>query len=124
MTTITLSATPNGNGYRGTISYSYGVSISSAETYPTIAEAVTAAALRIGAELSASLSLVRPAKDRAMSSRNGSLNVVAVLKLLSMPDRLDRLDRDGAPSGELPVLMGHAEDDNLDTKSGTPARVP
>jgi type IV secretion system protein VirD4 len=35
--------------------------------------------LRIGAELSASLSLVRPAKDRAMSSRNGSLNVVAVL---------------------------------------------
>jgi hypothetical protein len=90
MTTITLSATPNGNGYRGTISYSYGVSISSAETYPTIAEAVTAAAL----------------------------------KLLSMPDRLDRLDRDGAPSGELPVLMGHAEDDNLDTKSGTPARVP
>ena len=44
MAQITLSATPKGNGYQGTISYFYGVSISSAETYPTIAEAISAAA--------------------------------------------------------------------------------
>ena len=47
MPTITLSATPKGNGYQATVTFSDGVSISSAETYPTIAEAMTAAALKL-----------------------------------------------------------------------------
>ena len=47
MTTITLSATPKGNGYQATVTFSHGASISSAETYPTIAEAMTAAALKL-----------------------------------------------------------------------------
>lgn len=47
MTTITLSATPKGNGYQATVAFSHGVSISSAETYPTIGEAVAAAAMKV-----------------------------------------------------------------------------
>jgi len=47
MTTITLSATPKGNGYQATITFADGVSMSSAETYPSIAEAVTAAARKL-----------------------------------------------------------------------------
>jgi hypothetical protein len=47
MTTITLSATPKGNGYQATVTFPDGVSMSSAETYPTIAEALTAAALKM-----------------------------------------------------------------------------
>jgi hypothetical protein len=47
MAQITLSATPSGNGYRGTTAYFYGVSISSAETYPTIAEAISAGAIKM-----------------------------------------------------------------------------
>jgi hypothetical protein len=47
MTEITLSATPTGNGYQAAVSFPNGVSISSAETYPTIAEAITAAALKL-----------------------------------------------------------------------------
>lgn len=47
MVDVTLSATPKDNGYQGTITYSYGVAISSAETFPTIAEAITAAAIRM-----------------------------------------------------------------------------
>ena len=47
MSHISLSATPKGNGFQGTITYSYGVSISSAETYPTIAEAISAAAIKM-----------------------------------------------------------------------------
>jgi hypothetical protein len=47
MTQITLSATPMGNDYQGAITYSYGVSISSAETYPTMAEAISAAAIKM-----------------------------------------------------------------------------
>lgn len=47
MTTITLSATPQGNGYQATITLPDGVSISSAETYPSIAEAMTAAAMKL-----------------------------------------------------------------------------
>lgn len=48
MPTITLSATPKGNGYQATVTFPHdGVSISSAETYPTIAEALTAAALKL-----------------------------------------------------------------------------
>lgn len=44
---ITLSATPKGNGYQATVGFPDGVSISSAETYPTITEAMTAAALKL-----------------------------------------------------------------------------
>ena len=47
MTAITLSATPKGNGYQATVTFPDGVSMSSAETYPTIAEAMTAAALKL-----------------------------------------------------------------------------
>jgi hypothetical protein len=47
MTEINLSATPKGNGYQATVSLPDGVSISSAETYPTIAEAIAAAALKL-----------------------------------------------------------------------------
>lgn len=38
MAQISLSATPKGNGFQGTITYLCGVSKSSAETYPAIAE--------------------------------------------------------------------------------------
>ncbi|HEY1798277.1 MAG TPA: hypothetical protein VGG57_19335 [Stellaceae bacterium] len=44
MAEITLSATPKGNGYQAKITFPDGVSMSSAETYPTVAEAMTAAA--------------------------------------------------------------------------------
>jgi hypothetical protein len=44
---VTLSATPKGNGYQATITFSGGVSISSAETYPTIGEAMIAAAKKL-----------------------------------------------------------------------------
>ena len=47
MTEIKLLATPKGNGYQATATFSDGVSMSSAETYPTIAEAMTAAALKL-----------------------------------------------------------------------------
>lgn len=56
MPTITLSATPKGNGYQATVTFpDDGVSISSAETYPTIAEAMTAAAMKLLFLTSASL---------------------------------------------------------------------
>ena len=44
---VTLSATPKGNGYQATITFSGGVSMSSAETYPTIGEAMIAAAKKL-----------------------------------------------------------------------------
>jgi hypothetical protein len=47
MPAIQLSATPKGNGYQATVTFPDGVSISSAETYPTIGEAMTAAALKL-----------------------------------------------------------------------------
>jgi hypothetical protein len=47
MPTITLSSTPKGNGYQATVTFPDGVSMSSAEAYPTIAEAMTAAALKL-----------------------------------------------------------------------------
>ena len=46
MTEITLSATPKGNGYQATVTFP-GVSMSSAETYPSITEAITAAAMKL-----------------------------------------------------------------------------
>lgn len=47
MLTIQLSATPKGNGYQATVTFPDGVSVSSEETYPTIAEALTAAAIKL-----------------------------------------------------------------------------
>ena len=47
MAQINLSPTPKSNGFQGPISYSYGVSISSAETYPATAEAISAAAIKM-----------------------------------------------------------------------------
>jgi hypothetical protein len=47
MTTVTLSTTLMGNGFQATIDFSDGVTISSAESYPTIGEAVAAAALKL-----------------------------------------------------------------------------
>jgi hypothetical protein len=47
MSAIQLSATPKGNGYQATVTFPDGVSLSSAETYPTIAEAIAAAARKL-----------------------------------------------------------------------------
>lgn len=47
MASVTLSATPKGNGFQATVAFTTGAAISSAETYPTIAEAITAAALKL-----------------------------------------------------------------------------
>ncbi len=47
MTTITLSAAPRGHGYQATVTLPCGVSISSAETYPSIAEAMTAGTMKL-----------------------------------------------------------------------------
>jgi hypothetical protein len=44
---VALSATPKGNGYQATVTFSNGVTISSAEAFPTIPEAITAAALKL-----------------------------------------------------------------------------
>ncbi len=61
MSTVTLSAKPSGNSYVATLTYpDAGVSMCSTDTFPSIEEAIIAAAL----------------------------------KLLSMPDRLKRMDRD------------------------------
>ena len=47
MASVTLSATPKGNGFQATVSYDGWVSISSTETYPTMAEAISAAAIKM-----------------------------------------------------------------------------
>ena len=47
MTTVTLSASPKGNGYQATIAFSDGVWINSAEAFPSIGEAVAAAAAKV-----------------------------------------------------------------------------
>ena len=47
MASVTLSATPKGNGFQATVNFSNGVAISSSESYPTEAEAITAAALKL-----------------------------------------------------------------------------
>lgn len=57
---IRFTATPKGNGFQATIAFSDGVSISSAEAFPSEAEAILAAAE----------------------------------KLLGMPDRLERLEKE------------------------------
>ena len=47
MTNVTLSATPRDNGFQATVAYPTGVSMSSAETYPTRSEAIAAAAAKL-----------------------------------------------------------------------------
>ena len=47
MTNVTLSATPKGNGYQATVTFARATSISSTETYPTIGEAIAAAAVKL-----------------------------------------------------------------------------
>ncbi|WP_279332151.1 hypothetical protein [Sphingomonas paucimobilis] len=47
MSQVTLSATPKGNGFQATVTYPNGVSISSSEAFPTQAEAIEAAALKV-----------------------------------------------------------------------------
>ena len=47
MSSVTLSATPKGNGFQATITFANGVAVSSAEAFPTKAEAITAAALKL-----------------------------------------------------------------------------
>jgi hypothetical protein len=47
MTEIKLLATPKGNGYEATVSFPDGVFFNSAESYPTIREAMAAAALKL-----------------------------------------------------------------------------
>lgn len=46
-TQVTLKATPKGNGFQATVAYSYGVSMSSAEIYPTRSDAIAAAAIKM-----------------------------------------------------------------------------
>jgi hypothetical protein len=65
MVTITLSATPKGNGYQATVTLPDGISMSSAETYPSIAEAMTAAAMKL---------LNMPERIEALDSRQSMLS--------------------------------------------------
>ena len=44
---VRLSATPKGNGFQATITYPDGVSVSSAETFSTAAEAILTAATKL-----------------------------------------------------------------------------
>ena len=44
---VTLSATPKDNGFQATVTYPNGVSISPSEAFPTQAEAIEAAALKV-----------------------------------------------------------------------------
>jgi hypothetical protein len=45
--TIQLSVEQKGNGFQATVTFPDGVSMSSAETYPSIAEAMAAAARKV-----------------------------------------------------------------------------
>ena len=47
MSEVRLGARRQGNGFQATVAYSNGVSISSAESFPSIAEAISAAALKL-----------------------------------------------------------------------------
>ena len=47
MSRVTLSASPKGNGFQATITYSNGVAISSAEAFPSESEAISTAALKL-----------------------------------------------------------------------------
>lgn len=47
MTSVTLSALHSGDGFQAKVSYSSGVSMASAETWPSEAEALAAAACKM-----------------------------------------------------------------------------
>ena len=47
MNQVTLSATPKGNGFQATVSFDGFVTMSSEQTYSTISEAITAAAVKL-----------------------------------------------------------------------------
>jgi hypothetical protein len=47
MTQVTLKATPTVDGFRATVAFSYGVSFSSEEIYPTRSKAIAAAAIKM-----------------------------------------------------------------------------
>jgi hypothetical protein len=47
MTSVSLTATPAGKGYKATIAFQDGVCISSAENYPSIGDAISAAAMKL-----------------------------------------------------------------------------
>jgi hypothetical protein len=47
MSQVTLSATPKSNGFQATVSFDGSVTMSSAETYPSISEAIAAAAVKL-----------------------------------------------------------------------------
>ena len=47
MSSVTLSATPKGNGFQATITYADGIAVSSAEAFPSESEAISAAALKL-----------------------------------------------------------------------------
>lgn len=47
MASVTLTATPSGNGYQASLTYSTGVSLSSSQVYPTIEEAISTAAFTL-----------------------------------------------------------------------------
>ncbi|MEO6218434.1 MAG: hypothetical protein ABIO86_20575 [Sphingomonas sp.] len=47
MNQVTLTATPKDNGFQATVSFDGSVTMSSAETYPSISEAITAAAIKL-----------------------------------------------------------------------------
>lgn len=47
MTSVTLSASPKGNGFQATITYADGIAVSSAEAFPTESEAISAAAMKL-----------------------------------------------------------------------------
>lgn len=47
MPAVELLATPRGNGYQATVTFPDGVSMSSEETYPTVGEAIAAAAMKL-----------------------------------------------------------------------------
>lgn len=47
MASVTLSASPSSDGFQATVSYSSGLSMASAETWPSEAEALAAAARKM-----------------------------------------------------------------------------
>jgi hypothetical protein len=65
MSEVRLGARRQGNGFRATVAYSNGVSISSAESFPSIAEAISAAALKLMAMPERLDALNEPTKNDA-----------------------------------------------------------
>lgn len=47
MTEVRLFARPQGNGFQAAVAYPNGVSVSSAESFPSVAEAISAAAVKL-----------------------------------------------------------------------------